>query len=208
MTASYTIKPFSVDQIGAHGGGSISCKILGFWSSDPITLYIDRRGYFPSDAGKPLWYIKLSHSSGGREPKEVECDMDAAINFADAMRAMAKLGKEILELYGTALEAAYQKRAAEDKAKFEAERAELNAKFEADTPIGIRAAGKIIEEMVEIAEEAGHCVREFHKRGSKQVVSFRVQHNNKVVFYVNGQRDAKMRCAILISEMSAKGVVV
>lgn len=198
FTANFTITPYDLERIGQTGHGTINCKIKGFWSSNPITLYVDR-GFYGPDRG---WKVTMSHSSGGRDPKEVESDMDAAINFADAMRAMAIIGRELISTQGDALEIFYQQRMAEVAIEAAAEKAALAAKIEADPAMGDLTASDIVAQM---ATGRLPSNMSFYKRGSDvQAVTVSVQIRHKTKFYVDGRSSAKKSVIATLTGLSAR----
>jgi hypothetical protein len=195
---NFTILPYDLEQIGRAGHGTINCKIQGYWSSNPITLYVDR-GFYGPDRG---WKVTLSHSSGGRDPKEVESDMEAAINFADAMRELAIIGRDLIFTYGDTLESFFQAECEVRRAQDEAEKVALAAKVEADPAMGDLAASDIVARMA-----AGRLPSSmsFYKRGSDvQSVMVSVQIRHKTKFYVDGQSSAKKDVIALLAGLSAR----
>ena len=194
---THSITPYDLEEIGRNGHGRISCKIQGYWSSDPITLYIDRLGYGSTQG----WKVTLSHSSGGRDPKEVASDMEAAINFAEAMRDLAIIGRDLIYIYGDTLESAYQAELVARRARDEAEKAALAAKVEADPAMGVVAATDIVGFMA----GGGLPVVSFYLRGSDvQAVKVSVQIREKTKFYVNGQVSAKKAVIETLAALSAR----
>ena len=193
---THSITPYDLEEIGRNGYGRISCKIQGYWSHDPITLYIDRRGY-GSDQG---WKVTLSHSSGGRDPKEVESDMEAAINFAEAMRDLAIIGRDLIFTYGDTLEFAYQVGVADRKRQQEAEKAAEVARVEADPAMGPEAAAAIINNMA-----LGHQpVVSYYKRGSERADTVQVYIREKTKFYLNKQSVSKKAATEALAALSMR----
>lgn len=197
---SYTINPYSIEEIGRAGYGRITCKIHGFWSSDPITLYIDRRNY-GNDKG---WHLKMSHSSGGREPNEVACDMQASINFAAAMTQIANIGKSLLSLHGEALEKFYEDERARLKAEFEAENAALQAKVDADPAIGRTRATGIVAEMIATLTNIHMTERKFYRRGFDAITWVRVEKFKHTRFKMNGLAISKKELIEEIAKLSRR----
>lgn len=195
---NFTILPYDLEEIGRSGHGTINCQIKGYWSSSPITLYINRN-FYGSEQG---WKVTISHSSGGREPKEVESDMDAAINFADAMRAMATVGHDLMAPISILqLETFHKLEREVRRAQDEAEKAALAAKVEADPPMGELAAKQIVLQM---SEGALKIVR-FYLRGSDaRFVTVSVSKREKTKFYVNGQSSAKLSVIATLTGLSTR----
>ena len=193
---THSITPYDLEEIGRNGYGRISCKIQGYWSSDPITLYIDRRGY-GSDQG---WKVTLTHSSGGRDSKEVASDMEAAINFAEAMRDLAIIGRDLIFTYGDTLEFAYQVGVADRKRQMEAMKAAEAARVEADPAMGMEAAAAIINNMA-----LGHQpVVSFFIRGSERTNTVQVIIREKTKFYLNKQPVSKKAATEALAALSMR----
>ena len=193
--SAHTITPYDLEQIGKNGSGRIGCKINGFWSHDPITLYVDRlRGIAPT------WKVTISHSSGGRDTDEVANDLEAAINFADAMRDLAIIGRDLVYTYGDTLESCYQIGLAERKAESDFEKAVQEAKVKADPAMGEEEATRIVRLM------AGGAIKilSYYRRASNHVVSVSVESREKIKFYVNGKSTAKAEVIRVLSELSAR----
>ena len=197
---NYAITPYSIEEIGRQGYGRITCKVVGYWSHDPITVYVDRRSY-GADGG---WKVTMSHSSGGRETKEVESDMDAEINFAAALKQMATIGKTLISLHGEAMESFYQDECAKRQAQHEAEQAAHQAKIDADLPIGDIAAAGIVAELAATAKEKSIVIRPFYRRGSDSVVRIEAQCYSKTVFRMRGTVVSKAEITAAIAKLSAR----
>ena len=204
MTKQFEINPYNLLDIGSNGYGTISVRIDGYWSRDPITLYISRE--FRRTA-EDEWKITLSHSSGGREPKQVKDDMDAAINFAAAISALATLGKEIRDQHTPVLEAAFQVRLTELRKADEDERAARAAKIDGDKPYGMSRATGIIESMYN-----GHLdpLLYAYVRGSDTTKTLfeikRSQCGEKRLLYVGGNRVSKEKAISMLAAHSAREV--
>lgn len=204
MTKQFEINPYNLLDIGSNGYGSISVRVDGYWSRDPITLYISRE--FRRTAENE-WKITFSHSSSGREYEQVKDDADAAINFAAAMTALANLGKEIRDQYIPTLEAAYQVRMTELRQLEEKERAARAAKIDADKPYGMSRATGIIESMYNGHLDPLLCV---YVRGSDHAkTSFVLKTSlcgEKRLFYVDGNRVSKEKATSMLAAHSAREV--
>lgn len=74
---------------GAHHymDANIGIQPLGFWGSDCV------HGYVRFQTGRGM-SIDLSWSTGGRDPKELRCDMDAADEHARAVKVLARAMRE------------------------------------------------------------------------------------------------------------------
>ena len=194
---THSIHPYDLEDIGRNGYGSINCKIKGYWSSNPITLYINREGW---NATNPQWKVTMSHSSGGRDPKEVESDMEAAINFAEAMRDLAIIGRDLILTYGDTLEFAYQVGVADRKREWDAERDALAARLEADPAMGQEAAAALIDMMAH-----GHLpVVSYYKRASERADTIQVIIREKTRFFINKQPVSKKAATEALAELSMR----
>ena len=179
---NYTIAPFDIKEIGRGNMFSVRCKVKGYWSSDTITIYIDR-GYSPD----PAWNARISYGSGGRDSKEVASDMEAGRYFAEALTEMCNLADAIMEQKET-LEAAYQEYRAECRAEFEREQAEKQAKIDADEEMGMTLA----RNMLEIMQQRGHCRVKLFARGSDRPSELYSSRRANVTFFLRGNRISKL----------------
>jgi len=78
----------SLENIGISGFHMIPIKVKGFWCSDSIRVTVRRYR-------KQHWNVSISHSSGGRDTKEVESDIEAAENFAEGLMFAVSIAKNI-----------------------------------------------------------------------------------------------------------------
>jgi hypothetical protein len=142
-------------EVGTNGSGTVYIKPHGYWSRDPITLYIRREfNWKPAGDQAGKWKIEVSHSSGGRansltkkdgtpDPEGVVDDLEAEDNFGAAIRAACQYGRQIREHFPV-MEEAYQIQRQLDDAKYEADCAAKLATVEADLPLGLPAAKKLV----------------------------------------------------------------
>ena len=190
----YEITPFNLADIGYNGYGAIRTKVEGYWSQDVITLYIDRR------YGSKEWTVKLSHSSGGRDTKVVECDMEAEMNFAVALNVVAALGLNIKSTNMGMLEENYQRRIKDDDERLEKEKAELAAAVANDKEIGIALARYKLDTMGDF-----DSLKVF-VRGTDKVRVFSLQHHVKKTFFLQGMRISKQEAIEALAKCSARVV--
>ena len=189
----FTIADYDLKEIGRNGMGSIRCKVEGFWSSDQITIYIDRR--FGND-----WKFTLSNSSGGRDSGEIKSDMVAYKNYAAAMTAMCDLGLDLQsERVLHDLEFSYQLRRDELRAEREAEKAAEQAAFDADLPMGEVGAAMLVEEM-SLTGAYAHAFR----RGQDYPSLVECVRREKTKYYFGGSIIAKKALIIKLAEFSAR----
>lgn len=195
---NYQISDTSIEQLGSQRRTSVSCKIKGYWSSDSITLYVNR-SYSSAD-----WEVSVSHSSGGRDKKEVASDVEASRYFAEAMIAMCDVADHILSQKDR-LEAAYQAQLAEYRAEIEKERAEREAIIAADEELGETRAKEIVDQMV----TNGNCVVEVFKRGEARAIRYEVKTYNNTMFYNNyDRRVSKAEVIAVLSSASVRSKIV
>ena len=77
-------------QIARGEISSVRVTVVGYWSSDSITI---RPQIVCGQNNK--FEIEMTHSSGGRDRKEVECDIQAEENFGIALQGAAKIARQI-----------------------------------------------------------------------------------------------------------------
>ena len=193
---NFELAPFNLADIGYNGYGAIRTKVRGYWSQDVITLYIDRK------FGSKEWDIRLSHSSGGRETTVVECDMEAEINFAEAIKVVAKIGLDIKNNQIALLEENYQKRVQDDKEKMAAEKAALDAAVAADKAIGIAFARYKLDTM------GDYDTLKVFVRGTDKVRQFSVSHRIKKTFTLQGMRISKQEAIEELAKCSTREVTI
>ena len=134
-----TATDLDVEALGRHGSGRVTVKVLGYWSSDVIYLYIDRRTNYSigAEAEQPYWRFEMSHSSGGRDLGAEPDSLVAEVNFAEALTHLAVWGRAAREALSAELEAAYQREREEAKRQKE-------AAIAADTPLGENGAKALV----------------------------------------------------------------
>ena len=193
---NFEIAPFNLADIGYNGYGAIRTKVRGYWSQDVITLYVERQ------FGSKEWDIRLSHSSGGRDPKVVECDMEAEMNFAEAIKAVAEIGLDIKYNQIALLEENYQRRIQDDKEKMAAEKAALDAAFAADKAIGIALARYKLDTL------GDYDTLKVFVRGTDKVRQFSVSHRIKKTFTLQGMRISKQEAIEELAKCSTREVTI
>ena len=190
----FKIAEYDLVSIGRNGSGSIDVKVEGFWSSNPITLYIHR--YWN------VWTVKVSNSSGGRDTEKVESDVVAYKNYAAALTAMCDLGVEIQKEFPK-MEAAYQVQREEYRQEREAKMAAEQAVIDADVPMGESRAMKLMEEMVETGSYANA-----YRRGCEHPVLVECVRREKTKYYFGGSIIAKRDLIAKLAGMSTRSGVV
>lgn len=136
-----------------------SFKVEGYWS-ETITLYV-RSDCSEYNTGE---FIKISTSSGGRDTKEVESDIEAYRNFAETLLQVTKVA-EIVELNKEKILAAAEKRRKARMEQIRKEREELENLVKQDTPMTESDAKRMLEQIF----EKGHATLLI--RGTKKPVS-------------------------------------
>lgn len=225
MNAPFEIQAFDLNDIGRRGSGCINVLINGYWSADPISLYVQREFRWSTEAGESgSWKVNVSHSSGGRQtdPAKERCvasDMDAAVNFGAAMIALSAIGRTI-EAQFDVLEAAYQAQREIDRAERQREEDAKLAAIAADPAFGIAAALSAIESAIRtvkaVPENKAHAVEIAGlPRGQKPnghntctVRIARAAWSSKVVVQWNGRTMAKADAAAQLAALSAASIDV
>ena len=83
--------------------------------------------------------ISVSHSSGGRDTKEVADDVEAEQYFGEALIGVAKFIREEIQPRIPAWERMYQEERAAERLAIEAAKKEQQAKIDADAEVGEQA---------------------------------------------------------------------
>ena len=201
LTATHVISGFTFEEIGRNGHGRITAKIYGYWSSDPITLYIDRKNSWNSNGENSFkWVATMSHSSGGRETKEVECDMEAELNFAEAIRALAYLGRDIINQHTDTMEQAYQAERARQRELLEAEKAAKAAALEADPALGYYRAEAKIENLI----NTGNSFSVYKRGSTSNNVYFTIERRAKTRIYMNHKAVSRKTAIVELSNLSKR----
>ena len=148
---SFTINLNGRDLDESIGSGfSFSVKVKGFWSSDSISVYINRSMFSDGNSAtgfSSAYKISVSHSSGGRDSKEVADDIEAEHYFGEALIGVAKYIREEIQPRIPAWERMYQEERAAERAEIEAAKKEQQAKIDADPEVGEQQA-KVYAHMI------------------------------------------------------------
>jgi hypothetical protein len=194
---SYTIKEFDINTVAETGWGSIDTKVDGFWSGNSITLYLQRNARYSNDMVSADWKISISHSSGGRDTKGGINDIDAAINFGNAMIGVAELARDIETNHLDKLEASYVAYRAE-QARIEAEKkSAAEAELAADPAVGDIMAKTLISALT-----INHRpILSFHRGNTERQQSFMLR-GTKATIYLNGNRISKADATRILANMS------
>ena len=138
---------------------SIGVKVKGFCSNDSINVYINRRVLEDTSSQigfSSAYKISVSHSSGGRDSKEVADDVEAEQYFGEALIGVAKFVREEIQPRLAIWERLFQEERAAERAEIEAAKKEQQAKIDADQEVGEQQAkvyahmirGAVINEVV------------------------------------------------------------
>jgi hypothetical protein len=182
------------EKIGSNGRHTVRCNVQGFWT-DVITMYVEREGF-----NIHSWKIKISHSSGGRDTKEVESDIEAEINFANAIIALAQFGKEIEQQFEQ-FENFYQAAMIKNRAEWEAQQKAKQELIEGDVAMSESTAVSLIDAMSEDKEIRAVA------RGSDSFKTVTCIIRGNKTFYVSGKRMSKKDIIALLTASSHKSVL-
>lgn len=147
MIEAYQINEYDLKEIGYNMGGSIAFKVHGYWSSDPIRVYIRRNHVYGSNMVS--WGFDISHSSGGRDTSAVQEDSEAVKNFGTALIAASEL-VTTLKSQVDILEAGYEKMQEEYRKKNAKQIAEQQRKIDQDSELGKQGAAVVVEKAIEM----------------------------------------------------------
>lgn len=158
-TPKYTLPTYSLDEIAQRGSTTIKMGVNGFWS-EPVSIEVyqnTRRG------GGVEWRIGVSHSAGGRDTSQVECDLEAECNFAHAVLAAITIAEDIK----SNIPLIEKKFLEYEEIRIEKETERLKQKqalIDIDTELGIHSATTLINELISYPNSVLIAV---YDRGSK-----------------------------------------
>jgi hypothetical protein len=202
----YTINEYDLKEISRHGWGSISCRVHGYWSSDSISLVINRNVKYTDGDLTFTWRISLNHSSGGRDPEVVEQDTDASVNFAAGLVAMATLGKKLMSGETVqCMELWHQEHIQEMKAQEAADNIIRKERYNADTAYGYFRATDLLEGWHH--HTAYWAKFRAYERGTDTVVTFKVGKKINKTYWVSGQRVSKENFLVKLAGCSNRIIV-
>lgn len=191
---------FDLTAAGRDGRARVTAKVNGYWSTDVITLYVERANQWSSNDNEPAkWVCTMSHSSGGRlkelsdsYPAEyynytaVANDLDAEMNFGAALISLAQFGREILQ-HSDFMEETYQIQRAADRAERDAEEA-AKAAIEADLPLGLPAAKKLVAEARAAVTPSQNVTIRCYPRGKDNFFTAACAKSQFITWTWSGQR--------------------
>ena len=201
--------PFShteidLDRLAENGSIVINYKVDGFWSGTTITVYADIRHDFKNQR----YFLKtsVSHSSGGRDTGELEDDNQASRNFANAVLHAADLADELkgrtdlIPLYVKSL----KERIAEEKKRREQAEEKRRQREIDNPPMGLNAAKKLINDLVQLAENSDMEFYEYDVRSryADEIMKYKIEvsvHERKK-FWFNDRIIGRQKLIELLAE--------
>jgi hypothetical protein len=210
MTTPYTIAAYDLERIARDACGTITCKVLGYWSVESISLYVRRNWFVDGPKGSTQWNFQVTHASGGRDNAAVPSDLEAATYFGMAIIAIAELGRQ-LATQTEQLEAWYQDQKAKYQAEAEAERATMEARVAADPEIGAEAARVAVDAAMASVRNTGKSVEwRLIQRGcdhGNTIKIVRKPGSGVVRIYFNSYPSSRQECIGKVAQASQRTVL-
>lgn len=203
MNEIFSASEYDLESIGRSNYGSIQFAVKGYWSRDSITVYIERKTNWSDEGRSASWVATISHSSGGRDTKEVARDSDAERNFAHALIAAADLADEIVG-QSNVLEQYFLDERAVIKHEAEEAHAQMLREHEADQPLGEEAANKMIAAIAESGNDADILM---FPRGKSIPFLIEAINRAKLKFYVNGVIESRKEVIRKLAESSHRSCI-
>ena len=206
---NYTRLEYNLDEIADKGRGSIKYRVFGYRGSEAVELEINRR-----DRNNQLWTITPNRSGYVSRDDEEPNDITAMENTVAALKDAIALGREI-EKDIPRLEARFQ--TADTVRKAEALRLaeEARVKRDADTPVGMKLAKHIIQQMAyEIkAKDGGHwdeITIKLATRGERKEEDLKVRYSRygKTLFNLGWYRISKDRALSMLADSAIDALKV
>ncbi len=197
MSTNFEINASNIETSVRSGYARATVKVKGYWSGDSITLYLER-GRF----GSKEWGISISHSSGGRDTKEVQCDIAAETNFGQALVAIAQYARELKARFPE-FEAQYQEYVAELKAESVRLAEVRDGRIAAYEPVGDAIAKNLADQLF-FGQALKARVRGWDE--SYSTVTFSKSLRGKTMFYVGGSVTSKKVFISKLAEMSKSSI--
>jgi hypothetical protein len=207
---NYTRLEYNLDEIADKGRGSIKYHVFGYRGSDAVELEIHRR-----DRNNQLWTITPTRSGYiSREYDQEPNDITAMENTVAALQDAIALGREI-EQDLPRLEARFQAADAIRKAEALRIAEEARVKRDADTPVGMKLAKHIIQQMAyEIkAKDGGHwdeITIKLATRGERKEEDLKVRYSRfgKTLFNLGWYRISKDRALAMLADSAIDALKV
>lgn len=210
---AFTIEPITFEQLCHREYTRISFRVHGYWSSDSISVYLERHLYWAreADGDKVLrtWKFTVSHASGGRDSKVEPDDAVSAKCFGLAMIAAAEIC-ETLKALTPELEATAVRRSEERAAAEAARKAAEQAAIDADVALGEEAAKTLVKQLWMRAELDGSASASFYLRGSttngRSIEVCKARHSGVITARFNGSRCSRNDLPAKLADLSARRV--
>ena len=190
--SNFVINTANIEASARTGYARATVKVNGYWSSDTMTLYLER-GRFDSKE----WGISISHSSGGRDTKEVARDLEAETYYGEALIALAQYGRELQKRFPE-FEAQYKEYVKKLRAENDRINKEREERIAADPAVGELMAKKLADELL-----FGQSMKA-RQRGISNgyPVTFSKSMRGRTMFYVGGSVVSKKVFISKLSELS------
>ena len=206
---NYTRLEYNLDEIADKGRGSIKYRVFGYRGSEAVELEINRR-----DRNNQLWTITPNRSGYVSRDDEEPNDITAMENTVAALKDAIALGREI-EKDIPYLEARFQTADAIRKAEALRIAEEARVKRDADTPVGMKLAKHIIQQMAyEIkAKDSGHwdeITIKLATRGERKEEDLKVRYSRygKTLFNLGWYRISKDRALSMLADSAIDALKV
>ena len=206
---NYTRLEYNLDEIADKGRGSIKYHVFGYRGSEVVELEINRR-----DRNNQLWTIIPNRSGYVSRDDEEPNDITAMENTVAALQDAIALGREI-EQDIPRLEARFQTADAVRKAEALRLAEEARVKRDADTPVGMKLAKHIIQQMAyEIkAKDGGHwdeITIKLATRGERKEEDLKVRYSRygKTLFNLGWYRISKDRALAMLADSAIDALKV
>ena len=206
---NYTRLEYNLDEIADKGRGSIKYRVFGYRGSEAVELEINRR-----DRNNQLWTITPNRSGYVSRDDEEPNDITAMENTVAALKDAIALGREI-EKDIPYLEARFQTADAIRKAEALRIAEEARVKRDADTPVGMKLAKHIIQQMAyEIkAKDGGHwdeITIKLATRGERKEEDLKVRYSSygKTLFNLGWYRISKDRALAMLADSAIDALKV
>ena len=206
---NYTRLEYNLDEIADKGRGSIKYRVFGYRGSEAVELEINRR-----DRNNQLWTITPNRSGYVSRDDEEPNDITAMENTVAALKDAIALGREI-EKDIPRLEARFQTADAVRKAETLRIAEEARVKRDADTPVGMKLAKHIIQQMAyEIkAKDGGHwdeITIKLATRGERKEEDLKVRYSSygKTLFNLGWYRISKDRALAMLADSAIDALKV
>lgn len=195
---TYQIEQTNIIERVRTGHASFGVRVEGYWSPDVIRIYVRRSIDWSTQ--KYEWSIEVDHSSGGRDSKQVEDDLDAEENFGNAMIAAVQFARELRsQPLQEEFEAAYQAYQVELQAWHDEQVREKQAKLDVDPALTEQQVEELIEKL--ITESGSVALVERGSEGNR-VTRISAFNGAKLTFYIGRYRTSKKEVIRMLSNAS------